>query len=270
MKGYPDLFSADEGQKLSPAIRVLYLDTETTGADPSTADLCEVGAVLTGYAGLQAGGSQVQEFSSLVRPTDLIPPEASAVHHITNSMVSGAPAAKQLEAALKPLVDAADVICAHNSPFDIPILKRTMPRSFGHLKDARVLDSLRLARHAWPDLPSHALQALRYRFGLGDDIGGDAHRALFDAHLVRELVEFVVASKAVECATWEELLEYARSPLDVTTFTFGKYRGSLVEDIVAQDADYVRWLLQQKWVPADYPDLFHTILRKLGSQDQER
>jgi exodeoxyribonuclease X len=267
MKDYPDLFAGSEsGSEEGPATRVLFLDTETTGPDPATADVCEIGAVLASYSGFARTAQPLQEYLSLIRPGEAIPPEASAVHHITNAMVRDAPTVRQIEPALRSLVESADCLCAHNAPFDFLILGRLLPNTFRPMLEPRILDSLRLARHIWPDVPSHALQALRYRFDLGAENSGDPHRALFDAHLARELVEFVISSGRTGCADWAGLVEYARSPLEVSTFTFGKYRGSLVEDIVAQDADYVRWLLQQKWVPADYPDLYSTLLRKLGPE----
>jgi exodeoxyribonuclease X len=265
MKDYPDLFSGTESRQVDgPATKVLFLDTETTGPDPATADVCEVGVVLACYCGFMRTSQPLQEFTSLVKPSEAIPPEASAVNHITNAMVIEAPTLKQIEPVLRSLVESADCICAHNAPFDVSILRRLIPKTLKASCEARVLDSLRLARHIWPDVPSHALQALRYRFELGADAGGDPHRALFDAHLVRELVEFVMSTERTGCSDWPQLVEFARSPLEVTTFTFGKYRGSLVEDIVAQDIEYIKWLLQQSWIPADYPDLHTTILKKLG------
>ncbi|NLP04455.1 3'-5' exonuclease [Candidatus Fermentibacteria bacterium] len=266
MKNQPDLFAANDDHHEPGVVRVLYIDTETTGSDPSSADVCEIGAVLAPYEGLKPAGGAREEFESLVKPSEPIPPEASAVHHITDSMVSEAPLLGQIERKLSDLAGKADLVCAHNAPFDLPILRRLLPSVFGRFGEDVVLDSLRLAKHVWPDIPSHALQVLRYRFDLGQGIAGDAHRALFDAHLVRRLVELVIASARTGCSNWRELLEYTRSPLEIQTFGFGKYRGSLVEDVIAQDADYVRWLLQQKWVPIEQPDLYYTLLRKTGPQ----
>ncbi len=59
----------------------LFLDTETTGLD-DYAEICEI-------AVLDAAGNVL--IDTLVRPLDLIPPEASAIHGITNKMVARAP-----------------------------------------------------------------------------------------------------------------------------------------------------------------------------------
>ena len=87
---------------------------------------------------------------------------------------------------------------------------------------------------------------------------------MFDTKLVRALVEFIIEQHLIISENWKELMEYTQSSLEIKIFSFGKYRGKLVEDIVAQDEDYIRWLLRQQWVPDDYPDLYHTLLRKTG------
>ncbi len=53
-------------------------------------------------------------------------------------------------------------------------------------------------------------------------------------------------------------------PPEVKVFSFGKYRGNLVEDTFARDPEYIKWLLRQKWLSEEHPDLYHTILQKTG------
>lgn len=246
--------------------RVLFLDTETTGTDPDTANTCEVAFLLSSYDGFNRLPEADERLDTLVLPPDPVPPEASAVHHITNEMLEGKPVMTDLEDRIRELVLQADILCAHNLPYDLGILTRELPGTFGGVGPGMQLDSLRLARHLWPLIPSHALQALRYRFRLDPSVRGDAHRAMFDTELVRSLVEMIIQQRLVVTDSWSGLVEFTLSPLEVKVFSFGKYRGKLVEDIAAQDRDYVMWLLKQKWVPQDYPDLYHTILEKTGGK----
>ncbi|MCD4847720.1 MAG: hypothetical protein K8R76_05985 [Candidatus Aegiribacteria sp.] len=262
MNNEPDLFSSAGNH--GETRRVLYLDTETTGIDTETSQICEVAFLLSTYIGFSRVADQDIELIELVLPQDPVPPEASAIHHITNSMLEGKPSIESISDSIQDLFCKADLICAHNLPFDLGILTRQLPGIFSDIKPDMKLDSLRLSRHIWPSIPSHALQVLRYRFELDSSISGNAHRAMFDTKLVRALVEFIIEQHLITSENWKELMEYTQSSLEIKIFSFGKYRGKLVEDIVAQDEDYIRWLLRQQWVPDDYPDLYHTLLRKTG------
>ncbi len=245
--------------------RILYLDTETTGVDTEKADICEVAFLLTTYEGFIRQPQRDVLLQELILPPNPVPPEASAIHHITNEMLSGKPSISDLSGKIAELVGKADIISAHNTPFDLAILKRQLPEIFGNIDKGMILDSLRLSRHIWPSIPSHSLQALRYRFNL-DAATGDAHRAMFDTVLVRSLIEYVLANNPTSHSSWTDLVSYTQSALEIKIFSFGKHRGKLVEDIISQDRDYIKWLLRQAWVPTDYPDLYHTLLDKTSEK----
>lgn len=260
MNKEPDLFSG--ALDAVGETRVLYLDTETTGADPETAHICEVAFLLSTYSGFNRRPEQDVQFQKLVKPPGRVPPEASAIHHITNEMLKDEPSIQDISGRIFELFRQADCISAHNLPYDLAILTRELPGVLQGMDSSSRLDSLRLSRHLWPLIPSHSLQALRYRFSLDSGITGEAHRAMFDTELVRSLVEYAIEQDIFNGNNWAELVEYVMSPLEVKVFSFGKYRGKLVEDIAAQDRDYIMWLLKQDWIPRDYPDLYHTILEK--------
>ncbi|MEN8209362.1 MAG: exonuclease domain-containing protein, partial [Candidatus Fermentibacteria bacterium] len=227
---------------------------------------CEVAFLLSTYEGFVRNPQKDVIVQELILPPEPVPPEASAVHHITDNMLAGKPSLEDISGSISDIVSKADYISAHNLPFDLAILKRQLPDIFGKIDEGIKLDSLRLSRHIWPSIPSHALQVLRYRFALDSDITGDAHRAMFDTELVRSLVEYILKMHLATPENWAELVKYTRSALEVKIFSFGKYRGKLVEDIAAQDTDYIRWLLRQDWIPSDYPDLYHTLLSKTAGK----
>jgi exodeoxyribonuclease X len=268
MKNEPDLFSNTVSSE--EECRILYLDTETTGVDTGTAHVCEVAFLLSTYDGFVRDPRKDIVIQELILPPEPVPPEASAIHHITNGMLTGKPSLEDISEKLGDIVSKADYISAHNLPYDLAILKRQLPDIFGNIPEETKLDSLRLSRHIWPSIPSHALQALRYRFDLDADVSGDAHRAMFDTELVRSLIEYILRMRLVAEDTWGDLVKFTRSALEVKIFSFGKYRGKLVEDIAAQDTDYIRWLLRQDWIPADYPDLYHTLLDKAAGKGKSK
>src|ERR1035438_10633352 len=85
--------------------RAAIIDTETTGMDSKTDRIIEIGIVVFEYAA-ETGevGPVVGHLSALEDPERPIPPEAIAVHHITDEMVKGtrfvdAGAAQLLEGA---------------------------------------------------------------------------------------------------------------------------------------------------------------------------
>lgn len=233
--------------------KILFLDTETTGSDPELAKICEIGVALVHSESMAAE----EEFSILVDPGEPIPPEASAVHHITNDMLLGKHkiSDKELIEKVRHISNDADYFCAHNLPYDMTILKREMPSVFGGVEPGQCIDTLRWSRHILRGIPSHALQVLRYRYEFNTP-EGDAHRALFDVKLCTQLFSLLMKAKPVAV---EELPEKIAKPLMVDLFNFGKYRGSMVDEVVISDPDYIRWLMRQDWMPTERPDLMHTI-----------
>ena len=66
---------------------ILVVDVETTGVDPATDSLVEIGACLLEPDDLD----QQQVFHILVRPTCSVKPEALRVHGLSEDMLAHAP-----------------------------------------------------------------------------------------------------------------------------------------------------------------------------------
>ena len=119
------------------------LDVETTGLNPTSDRIVEIGAVI-----FQRGTVQ-KVFSSLVNPGTPISQAASAVNHITNSMLNSAPSEKevysQLVDFLGEALSAGVVMCAHNAEFDFDFLCNTLSR-LGFNANIEYIDTLGLSR----------------------------------------------------------------------------------------------------------------------------
>ena len=85
---------------LSDWSAVIILDTETTGLDLS-AEIVQISLITIDGASL---------FDSLVKPTQLIPPEATAIHHITDLDVAQAPSFDMIYDRLKALLEGKRVV----------------------------------------------------------------------------------------------------------------------------------------------------------------
>lgn len=230
-------------------------DCETTGFDRSAgADLVEVAVV-------EVSGGRVRTIllDTLCLPGHPIPPEVSAVHHITDDMLSDvaltADGARSLFA-----VEVQNSVCvAHNAAFD---------RTFLDTNSAfQWLCTYRLASHLLPDAPGHSNQVLRYYCGLKIparfDIGPltAMHRALPDtvvtAHLLVHLIGLL--PKGWDTPV-QEALDLCWSPIIQTKIRFGKHAGSRWADV---PKDYLRWMLRQD--PKDWdPDTYATAKHYAG------
>jgi exodeoxyribonuclease X len=201
------------------------IDIETTGTDPEADRIIEIASV-----DLLADGTIANRQSTLVRPGILVPPEASAVHHLLDEDLAAAP----------PLMDiihlfrGADAYVAHNADFERAFLGPL-------LGEATWVCTYRCALRIWPDLVSHSNQALRYRFGFVNPFGIDRHtlsphRALSDA-----IVTAAVFTEILKHAKWGELVQWSSKPALLSVLRFGKHRG---ERFDAVPEDYLRWIVE--------------------------
>lgn len=191
--------------------RVAVLDTETTGMSPA------YGHTLVEVARVWVEGGVVGEgWSSLVRPGRPIPPDAVAVHGITDAMVASAPTAAEVGATLAR--DCAGVpLVFHNAAFDLPFLGAAMRAAGLPPPWNPIIDTLGLAR-GLVRTKSHGLAALASLFGLELET---AHRALGDARSTARLLvrlaarweaERGIRSVAELAAASQDALRLARRP----------------------------------------------------------
>lgn len=159
------------------------LDTETTGLDLQTDRPVDIGAVRFRIGQIE------KTFESLVDPARTIPTETINIHHITQEMVAGAPAAGDALDALLPVLDGA-ILLAHNAPFDMAILALTARRHGRPIPPLLVLDTCLLAAALIHDRPSLRLGELMSWLGLPEK---NSHRALPDARCAMRLFEHCIA-----------------------------------------------------------------------------
>lgn len=153
----------------------VVFDFETTGIG-KTEKITEIGAVRYEYR------EKVGEFSRLVNPGKPIPPFVQQLTGITDAMVAGEPG---IETLLPLFLDfAGDLpLIAHNAPFDCGFLFREAGALGIAIKNP-VVDTLRLARKAFPGLSCYKLSYLTDYFCIAQE---DAHRACCDAEATAKL-----------------------------------------------------------------------------------
>ncbi len=162
---------------MKPVTDFVAVDVETTGLDFETEAVIEVAAVR-----FAAGAPQATFTALLPAPKPL-----SAMARLLTGLDEDAlHAAPPCVGTLRDFLDFAGAapLVAHNAEFDAAFLRRALEREGLPAPAGPWLDSLLLARAAWPDWESHRLEALAERLHL-DAV--DAHRALPDARRAGEV-----------------------------------------------------------------------------------
>lgn len=93
----------------------VILDTETTGLDQN-AEVIQIGAI--------DGAGSVLMDNVLVKPARPIPPDAMAIHHITNEMVANAPSFPDVLPTLRDAVKGK-LLVIYNAQYDSRLLKQS-------------------------------------------------------------------------------------------------------------------------------------------------
>lgn len=156
--------------------RFTAIDFESAGAGRGRTD-CPVQVGLASWS--QAAGHHAP-FVSYLHSSQPILWAARKVHGITTADLAGAPTLPALWPELKArLADA--VVVAHGKGTERRFLRAFPGHGFGPW-----VDTLLVARAAWPDLPDHSLGALCDALGLTAAVkaiiaGRSWHDALFDA-----------------------------------------------------------------------------------------
>lgn len=161
-------------------MREIVLDTETTGLDPASDRVIEIGAIE--IVNLVPTG---RHFHRYLNPGREVPESAVAVHGLDAAFLADKPAfAAVVDEFLAFLGE--DRLVIHNAAFDLGMLNAELAR-LGRppLAATRCVDTLELARRAFPGAPA-SLDALCRRFGI-DNAARARHGALLDAELLAQV-----------------------------------------------------------------------------------
>lgn len=282
---------------LSPAVQALvidrplaFLDLETTGTD--TAKDRIVGLALVIYYPRESGSQTIPEpvvKSGRLNPGVPVPPEATAVHGITDADVADKPTFRRFALSLYKHLKDADLAGFGIRRFDLPLLlaewKRAgitafHPRETSDGRPRRILDLLALyhLEHA-RDLSA----AVRDYTGRSLD---EAHAAQADTevlplllegmldahdHLARNLDE--LHARCDEFAPFRtELERWFGEDLSAPVFQFGKHQGKTLDHVWECEADYIGWMIRQDDVDPMVKDFVRDFrqrpqLQRAGAQE---
>lgn len=204
-------------------LRPIFYDTETTGVKAERDRIIEIAAfdpVLN------------KTFERLVNPGMPIPAEASAIHGITDDMVSSAASFKDVGQEFIEFCSGDVVLIAHNNDaFDYHFLKQEFLRNSIEMPIWKFFDTLKWSRRYRTDLPRHSLQFLRELFEIP---ANNAHRALDDVIVLHQVYSYLT-----DDLTIEQAYNLLNTPRAMQHMPFGKHQGKPLKEI---PKDYVAWL----------------------------
>src|SRR3954470_2107815 len=162
-------------------MREIVFDTETTGLSPTDGHrLVEIGCIEM-INRVETG----RTFHSYVNPSRPMPPEAQAIHGLSDAFLADKPQFAAIHNELLAFIGDARLV-AHNAAFDFAFLNAELDQcGRPGLGPERMVDTLALARVRHPGA-KHSLDALCVRFGI-DRSQRVKHGALVDAQLLAQV-----------------------------------------------------------------------------------
>ena len=245
------------------AYYVLF-DTETTGNQEEDR-VIQFGAMVVDQKG------KVEAFDELCSSDVEIKIEAMEVHNITPDLLIGKPKAVETNfyQKLEELNTNENFLIAHNIPFDMGMIKKE-----GFVNQYQLIDTLRCAKHLFPELPYHRLQYIRYALELfkveeteasKHNISIKAHDAIGDVLVMKLFLTKLVGKCRQIYPDYnpiEKLAELTKTPVFIKTFKFGKHKGKDVEQVAKEDAGYLNWMRSNMELDED---LKYTLDKILGT-----
>jgi len=163
-------------------MRLIMLDTETTGLSPQNGDrMVEIGAIEVSHRKLRSD----RTFHHYLNPERHIPEEVVRIHGIDNDKVKDKPTFEAVAEDFLDFIDGATLVI-HNAAFDLGFIMNEL-HLFGKpgIEHVPVIDTLELARKRHPQQRNN-LDALCDRYGV-ERGHRHLHGALLDSELLAEV-----------------------------------------------------------------------------------
>lgn len=233
--------------KLNLTKPIIFFDLETTGTNITRDRIVELS-----YIKVMPDGKEECR-SRRINPEMPIPPEATAVHHITDEDVRDCPTFRQVSKALLSIFEGCDVAGYNSNKFDVPLLMEEFARcglNF-EIKGRRFID----VQNIFHKMEQRTLVAA-YKFYCGGDLE-NAHSAMADTRATYEVLMGQLERYDNLQNDVEYLAEFSRSgrnvdlagriilnDKDVPIFNFGKHKGRPVEDVLRREPSFYDWMMQ--------------------------
>ncbi|OQB29404.1 MAG: hypothetical protein BWY08_02048 [Bacteroidetes bacterium ADurb.Bin174] len=225
---------------------LIFFDLETTGIDIVNDRIVQIA-----YHKVYPNGKEESK-SFLINPGIPIPPQATAIHKITNDDVAMAPLFKHVANEIARDFEGCDLAGYNSNRFDIPLLAEELLRAEVDidLSKRKFIDVQVVFHKKEPRNLSAA-----YQFYCDKELTG-AHDATVDTMATYEILKAQLELYQDLPTTVEGLSKYTTQTNNVDfagrfiydengheIFNFGKYKGQKVSEVLTKDTGYFGWML---------------------------
>ncbi len=230
---------------------ICFFDLETTGVNVVNDRIVEISILK-----LFPNGTQESK-TWLVNPERAIPKETTAIHGITDEKVANEPTFKELAHTIHDLIKDSDLAGYNSNRFDIPLIAEEFLRvgidfNMGKRKAVDI-------QNIFHRMEQRTLSAA-YKFYCQKDLE-NAHSAEADTTATYEILKSQLDRYEDELENNIDFLSdfsnrqrvvdfagfIAYNDDDKEIFTFGKYRGVLVEEVLKTNPGYFGWIQKSEF-----------------------
>lgn len=247
--------------KLNLKKPLVFFDLETTGINIAKDRIVEI-SILKVFPN---GNKESKTW--LVNPEIEIPKEASDVHGITNEKVVTEPTFKELSSQVNEMIKGCDLAGFNSNRFDIPLLAEELLRvGVDFDMKNRVAIDVQVIFHK----KEQRTLSAGYKFYCGKDLE-NAHSAEADTMATYEILlaqlekyndlendvqSLSTYSSHHKRADFAGFIQFDEN--EEECFTFGKYKGRKVTDVLAENPGYYAWIQN-----ADFPLFTKKVLTQI-------
>ena len=263
-----------EIMKLNLRKPIVFFDLETTGLNPVHDRIIEISALK-----INANGQEEQR-TWLVNPGCPIPPETTAIHHISDGDVKDCPSFKELAPAIVKFFGSSDIAGYNIIKFDLPMLMEELIRANVDfdLKSRQVIDVMNIFMKMEPRTLKGA-----YRFFMNKELE-DAHSASADTMATYEVMmamldkykdrEYTDAKGVTSIPVQNDMQQLSvfsshnknadlmgqivYDDEGIEVFKFGKHKDRRVEDVFRIEPQYYDWIMK-----SDFPEYTKKVITKI-------
>jgi DNA polymerase-3 subunit epsilon len=237
-----------------------FLDLESTGVSPERDRIVEI-AILKVH---EDGREELR--CKRICPGMPIPPEATAIHGITDADVEHEPTFGQYAQGIDAFLHGCDLAGFGIMHFDLPLLRNELLRTRRidfRWRERRVLDAMTIFHREHPrDLAAAVRLYCGHSFQAAHSAKEDVRAAMavllaqIDVHeqlptTVDEL-HLILNAPHADWVDHDGRLVWIEGE---AALGFGQHKGRLLRDLVATESDYLEWVLRM-----DFPPDTHAII----------